>query len=152
MKRTLFLLLSLALVVLAGCAKTNFTPPAACVDQPSLILERVPDPRALDQALLTVQLGALELVKGYTPADANKVLDDIERILTITDGLTYAEAVGIIISKVDVANARAGAIIFILGPDLTQLAEPIPISPCDLVLIRTHLTRQRALVAIYGGK
>lgn len=148
----LFLLLSAVMIITAGCASTSpFIPPAACTDTgQSLILKTFPDPRGLDQGLLAVQLVALQKVPGYTKADAIKVLDEIQSAIDQSKGLTYAGLVNMIMTKLKVANSLAGGIVFIVGPDLEKLSNPIPISPCDLALVEKHLARQRALVEMSG--
>lgn len=143
-----FVILLVAIVLLAGCAATPYTPPPECIDQPSLILERFSDPRAIDKSLLAIHYAALKTVDGYTPEKANKVLDEIEYIVNEVDGLTYAELLMVITTKIDIANQEAGAVIFILGADVKGLNDPIPISPCDLVLIRKELDRHRMFIGL----
>lgn len=137
-------ILFITLILLVGCASiTPYTPPPECVDQPSLILERFSDPRVIDKSLLAIHYAALKTVDGYTPEKANEVLDEIEYIVNEVDGLTYAELLMVITTKIDIANQEAGAIIFILGPDIKGLNDSIPISECDFVLIRKELDRHR---------
>lgn len=145
------LVLVVLVAFLAGCASTTFVPPVECEKGDSLILKTFPDPRGLDKGLLVVQLAAIEQLPGYTPADAVKVLDDVERRLGQVGGMTYAELVGVIMTKLDIANSLAGGLVFIVGPDIGLLSHNIPISPCDLALVRKHLAKQRALVAIAGA-
>lgn len=149
MKR-LILLVSL-LLLLTACSTKPWVPPAECVDQDSVILQTIPDVQALDRGLLTVQLTALETIDGYGPAQAVAVLDDLSRQIERVDGLTYAHLVGIIREKLNIANALAGASLFILGDQIESLNQPLPISPCDLSLVRKHIERQKVLVLIYGS-
>lgn len=145
MKKMLLLVL---VFIIQGCASTPYVPPAVCVDQPSLILETFPDPRGLDKGLLFVQLGALQGIDGYTADNAHQVVDDLRQTVETAQDLTYAKLVGLIAAKIKIANALAGATLFIVGPDIQQLAKPLPISSCDLELVLLHLDRQDILIDI----
>lgn len=145
-----FILLLVSCIFIFGCA-SNFVPPAVCDNQPSLILETFPHPEALDRGLLAMQLTAMETIKGYNASDAHAVIADIREAVSKAQGLTYAKVVGLISNKVQIANSLAGAVVFIVGPDIGKLAKPIPISPCDLELIKLHLNRQDALIDIMTG-
>lgn len=136
--------------VLFACSTTPFVPPVACEGADSFILKTIPDVKAFDKGLLAVNVGTLELSKGYTPGDAIKVLDRIENLVDKAD-ITYAELVGLVSQKLEIANALAGAAIFIVGDDIQKLNRKLPISDCDKELIRIHLERQRAVVNIYKG-
>jgi hypothetical protein len=148
-----FLMLLVMVALLTACASTPYVPPSACEGQDSLILSTIDDPRALSKGLLAVNLVAMEGIEGYGPADAIAVLDKIEADLDALD-LTYAALVAYVLAKIQVANALAGAALFIAGDEIDRLNQPLPISPCDLALIRLHLQKQRMLVSIYaaGGK
>lgn len=146
MKR--FILLAALAAFLFGCAATPYSPPPECDAGGSLILERIPDIKALDKGLLTVQVAALETIDGYSAADAVEVLNQIEELVDASS--TYAELVAYISVKVDIANRLAGAMIFIIGDDIGQLNEPTPLSKCDEALVRKHLAKQRALLAFYA--
>ena len=139
----------IVLLLLSACAPRPFSPPAVCVDNPSFILETAPDPAALDKGLLIVNLAALQTIKGYTTADANEVLDQIEGLLDRTDA-TYLELTTYILQKADIANALAGSVIFIVGDDLQTLSSPLPVNACDIELIRRHLAKQRMLISLYA--
>jgi len=149
MKRALIALFCLILAV-ACTNQTSFVPPGVCVDSDSIILQTIEDPRPLDQGLMAVNLAALETIKGYTTADAQAVLDTVEDKLDALQ-TTYAELAGYILSRLTEANAAAGAAIFIIGPDIQKLKKPLPITECDIALIRLHLERQRLMLAIYQG-
>lgn len=144
-----FLLVAILLFV-GGCASRPFVPPEACLDSPSLIVERIPDVQALDRGLLTIQLAALEKVKGYDYKDALAVIDQIEEMADASK--TYATLVAYVARQVDLANRLAGAVIFIIGEDLSTLNEDVPISDCDRLLVKKHLDKQRALIAFYTVK
>jgi hypothetical protein len=145
-----YLILLLVLVaLLGGCAQKPFLPPAACDNQPSLILSTFPDPFALDSGLLSVNLAALELIDGYRGADARRVLDQVEAMVSRAD-MTYAELAAFITTKLQVANALAGGLLFVVGPSIDLLAKPVALMPCDVALIRAHLAKQKMLVTIYG--
>jgi hypothetical protein len=151
MRHARFGIILLAFLVIAvGCAPRPFVPPVECEGQSSLILKEIPDPAALDKGLLAINLGAMKTVKGYDQKDAVAVLDQIEAMLVQAD-MTYADLTGYILAKLDVANALAGGLIFIIGDDIGRLNQTIPISGCDIELVRRHLERQRVLVAIYGA-
>ncbi len=147
--KKLILLFAIA-ILLAGCATTPYIPPAECEGGNSYILGTIKDVKALDRGLLTVQVAALETIDGYSSADANKVLDQIEE-LVISAG-TYAELVVYITKKVEVANSLAGAAIFILGDDISSLNADTPLSACDTMLVRKHLAKQRAILAFYASR
>lgn len=148
MKR--LILFAVLLSFAAGCAPRPFTPPPECVDEPSFILEYSHDPAALDKGLLIVNLIALEKVKGYTVDDANRVLDQVDEMLTVA-GTTYEQVALYILAKTKIANALAGSVVFIVGPDIDGLSTPFPINPCDIALIRAHLAKQRMLLALYAA-
>jgi len=150
MKKLIFVVL--LTFVLGGCASTPYVSPEGCVNQPSFIQDKVKDPRALDKALLGVQFVALESLANYTYADAQKVLADIRTLVNTMDGLTYADVVAFIQSKLATANRNAGAAIFILGPNITALSIPEVITPCDKILIDIHLAHQETLIMFYAGK
>lgn len=143
---TLFLVL---VFLLTGCSTKPFVPPAVCEGQQSIILSSVKDPQALDKGLLMVNLIALDQIDGYEPADATKVLNQIDAMVA-KGGMTYAEMVGYIFDKLEVANALAGGAMFIIGDDLMALDQSVQISACDIALIRAHLSKQRVLIAMYG--
>lgn len=138
-----------ALLLVTGCANQGlFTPPAECVDAQSVILEKFPNPIGLDKALLGVQLVALSEIEGYTKEDAIAVLDDLQAFLK--GGITYADAVELIQSKLNMANSLAGGAIFIVGVDISVLSTGITVSECDLKLIDMHIERQKLLIQIYS--
>jgi hypothetical protein len=149
MKRALIALFCLLLTV-ACTNQTSFVPPNACVDSDSIILQTIEDPRPLDQGLMAVNLTALETIDGYSIEDAQAVLDTVEDKLAALQ-TTYAELAGYILARLTEANAAAGAAIFIIGPDIQRLNKPLPITECDIALIRLHLERQRLMLAIYQG-
>jgi hypothetical protein len=135
--------------LLAACSPQTFVPPDACVDQPSLILDATKgDPRVLDKSLLAGQFGAIQIIPGYSADDAHAVVQNIRGEVLKTQGMTYAQLVGMVLSKVEQANALAGAAIFIIGPDIQVLNKPIPISTCDAALVLKHLDRQDVLIDI----
>lgn len=148
MKQLMMLFVVCALLV--GCASKEFVPPEVCDNQESHILEVMPNPTGLDKALLGTNLGAMEMIEGYGPKEALAVIDQVDEKVNSVD-MTYAELVGYIMRKVEVANGLAGASIFIVGPDLRRLASPLPVSRCDIELVRRHLERQRVLVQLYGA-
>ena len=149
MKKITFALVLLAF--LTACSNpTPFTPPNACETGDSLILDTFPDPRPLSDALLTVNLVAMETVKGYGPEEAVEVLAQIEKGLAAGE-MTYADAVTFIIAKTRVANKLAGAAVFMLGPQIQSLSRESMLSECDAELIRRHLARQMDMLAAYQG-
>lgn len=150
MKNLILLATLICLTLTMGCTPRPFTPPPECVGQPSLILENTPDPAALDKGLLIINLAALQAVKGYGVDDAYTVLDQVDEMLKIA-GTSYAEVAVYILAKAKIANALAGSLIFIVGPDIENLSKPIPINPCDIALIRAHLAKQRMLLALYAA-
>lgn len=145
-----YFILSIVILTLTACTSGPFVPPVECEGQPSLILEKFPDPRGLDKALLSVQLAAMTQIKGYEKKDAIQVLNDIEDRITNIEKATYADLVGLVTSKLKIANSLAGGVVFIIGQDLDVLSEPVPISACDMALVRKHLAKQKALIAIAG--
>ena len=146
-----FTILILLVVLLSACAPRPFSPPAECVENPSFVLDAIPNPTALERDLLVINLAALETIKGYTPADAIEVLDQIDGLLDKTDA-TYLELVSYITQKIGIANALAGSMVFILGDDLDALSSPLTVNVCDVALIRRYLAKQRMLIAIYSNK
>lgn len=143
------IVMMLTCLTLLGCANTGtFVPPAECLDSESTILAKFPNPTGLDKALLSVQLIALSEIEGYTKADAVAVLDDLQAVLA--NGITYADAVEFITSKLDIANSLAGGAIFIVGADISVLSSGVEISECDLKLIDLHIQRQKLLIQIFN--
>ena len=142
-----FLVLLVCLV--CGCsANKTFQPPQECIDQPSLILDNVPDPVLLSKSLLVVQAAALEKLSKYNAKDAMQVIDTIEDYLLSND-MTYAKLIAFVMKKIEIVNSRVGIAIFIMGDDVGALEKAIPISNCDKTLIAMHLARQKALIAFY---
>jgi hypothetical protein len=153
MKKLLIFVAALALAITMGCATIGNTPyeaPEICQDAESLILKKFPDPRGLDTGLLAVQLVALETVKGYNKDEAIKILNEIQDNISI--GMTYADVVEYIQVKIDLANTKYGAALFIVGVDISILAEPLPISDCDIALVKKHMNKQIALIKIYNAE
>lgn len=148
--RKFSVLLVIISIGMIGCAPKPYIPPEECNDSQSLILATINSPAALSKGLLAVNLVALESIRGYGPDDATAVLDKIEENLTML-GMTYAEMVGYVMSKIKLANALAGAAVFVMGDEITALDSPAPVSPCDIALVRLHLQKQRALVALYSA-
>jgi len=135
---------------LVACVAQPFVPPPECDGQASLILQQIADPAGLDKGLLMVNLVAMEKIDGYAPQSAIEVLNQVEDMLNQGQP-TYAEVAGFILAKLEIANALAGGLIFIVGDDLMALTEPLPISACDIALVRAHLAKQRMLVTLYSG-
>lgn len=159
MKKALNILVSITLTLvmcflLYACSYNKpYTPPEGCSAENSVILEKASDPRDLDRALLGVQLLALETLDNYSYADAEKVLDEIEQIVNDFEAMTYKELLYFVSAKLDVANNRAGAAVFVLGPNVSSTFNiPEVISPCDKSLINIHLEHQRTLIKFYSNK
>jgi len=142
-----YVVIFVALLTLSACTPRPFQPPSVCETSDSIILERIPDVKALSQGLLTIQLAALETVEGYTADDAGAVLDQVE--IFIDSAGTYASLVSYITNKLEIANGLAGAMVFILGDEINQLALTTPITPCDKALIKAHIARERLLLTLY---
>jgi hypothetical protein len=142
-----YLTILLAILFLAGCATSPYTPPIECQAGKSLILERIPDARALDKGLMAVQLAALEGLPAYSKADAIAILNIIEE--RIDQGMSYANLVEYVSAKLELANNIAGAVIFIIGDSIRLLDSPFEISACDKVLIKRHIAKQKMLLTIY---
>ncbi len=144
------LILFALLIALVGCTTAPFQPPEICQNgAKSLILEKIPNPAALSSALLVVQIAALEGAKQYTGTDALKALDQIDTLLASTT--SYAGILSLINSKIKTANNLAGAAVFLIGDKINLLDSPALLSPCDRELIRMHLAKQRAVLALYVG-
>jgi hypothetical protein len=143
------ILSALAVVLLLGCASTGtYVAPGECLDGPSVILEKFPDPRGLDKGLLSVQLVALDQIDGYTKADAVAVLDQLRE--SLVGGITYADGIELITKQLAIGNSLAGGAIFIVGPDISVLSSGIVISACDMALIDKHIAKQKVLIQIYN--
>lgn len=142
-----FLILLVVATLLIGC--TPFSPPAACVNQPSRILDVFDNPTGLDRGLLIVNAVALKSLDNYRVSVATAILDRVENELD--SGTTYVDLVLYILEKMEVANDLTGSVLFVVGPHLEQLSSPLKISPCDRALIRLHLRKQRALLALYSA-
>lgn len=145
--RFVFVALLLVATLFAGC--TPFSPPSACVGQPSRILDVFDNPTGLDRGLLIVNAVALKSLDNYHVSVAKAILDRVENELD--SGTTYVDLVLYILEKMEVANDLTGSILFVVGPRLEQLSSPLRISTCDRALIRIHLQKQRALLALYSA-
>lgn len=137
-------------LTLAACNSTTFIPPKECEGDRSLLLQTIKDPQALSKGLMTINLLAMEKLDNYGPKDATAVLDQVEKMVAGTH-MTYAELVGYLLDKLEVANALAGAAVFIVGEDISKLNMLVPITTCDRELVLKHIEKQRVLVAIYGA-
>jgi hypothetical protein len=144
---TILLIPALALS-LTACAGRGWTPPVECTpESKSIILERIPNPK---EASLVLQLANLQSLKRhvYGVNDAAKLIDLIEEKLD--HGITYAELVGYVFREVAKLEKQYGAEIFLMSQYLEIINAPLPISPCDVALIRAHLDQQRKVLMLVG--
>ncbi|MFK4765324.1 hypothetical protein ACI3L3_11165 [Desulfobaculum sp. SPO524] len=150
--KVLLLPLPLCAMLLAACATQTapaYTPPAPCEGQPSLILEKMPDPRAASGLLIVANAAAVK-AELYTAREALAVIDTIEAFLAQAG--SYSELVSFVMARVADANARAGTQVFLVADILPQLDSPLPISACDRALVRIHLAKQRLAIAAVGAE
>ena len=147
-----FLVVLLVAFVLAACAPAGpYVPPDQCAEgNPSLILEKFPDPRVLDKGLMTAQLMAFKLVKGYDYAKAVELIDKLESYVDKYADMTYAQLLIELTTSIENLNRDAGAVILISGADISVLESPERITACDRVLIRQEFERQRLLISLYA--
>ena len=140
---TKIFMLIFAIIIFSGCTKTNFKPPEICNNSDSLILKHIDNPVALSNVFIKVDLVAIDKIPGYDRKDAIKVLDEVESFINDIGGTTYAHLIEYLLAKFRLANASAGAIVFTLSSQIQVLNSSMPITDCDLAMIKIHIQKHR---------
>jgi hypothetical protein len=144
----LYFLLFWSLILLQGCVR-SYVVPEVCKESSSIILNHAETMKFVDQGLLGLQLTALKKMDSYSTKDAFLVIDQLEALLQ-SPAITYTTLLAYANKIVDRANNDIGAVVFILGGDLTFFDKDIFITNCDKALIASHLARQRGLIMVYS--
>ena len=138
-------------MMLTGCGKgsviSNWTPPAVCQNSTDSLLMKLPEPHLISTGLVYANV-KLAQKYGYGP-EVVAVLDDINARLV--DGLTGHDFLEMVSARVATLNTQY-ALELMLVAEAVNLDVPIPLSACDLELIRLHLERQKSMLKLFGGK
>jgi len=152
MRRKLnFLLIVIAFVAVistSGCLNQEFIAPEGCSADNSVILQVTNgNPISLSNALLVINIIAIERVDSYSSEDARTLLSAIRA--RVNAGITYRDLYYEIVRKVSAANSAAGMVIFTLTPNLMNISDVggfRVLSDCDVILINRHLDEQESIL------
>jgi len=147
----LIMLMAFGGMMLTGCGKvsviSNWTPPAVCQNSTDSLLMKLPEPHLISTGLVYANV-KLAQKYGYGP-EVVAVLNDINARLV--DGLTGHDFLEMVSARVATLNTQY-ALELMLVAEAVNLDVPIPLSACDLELIRLHLERQKSMLKLFGGK
>ena len=137
--------------MLSGCGKhgsvlTTWEPPAVCTNSTDSLLLKLPEPLLISKGLVYANV-KLAQKYGYGP-EAIKVIEEIDAQLV--DGLTGQDFIAMVQSHVANLNEKY-ALELMLVADVVNLNVPVPLSACDIELIRLHLQRQKSMLQLFGG-
>jgi hypothetical protein len=133
-------------VLLFGCAtiKDAGVRPAGCED--SLIYDKVPQPDLVGVGLM---LAVSETSLQYPQARPYiaGAIDALTRSLA-GEKPTYAAFALEVFQDITWINQNFGARLVLIKPVVLAFDSPLPISSCDLALIRNHLAMQKAALTV----
>lgn len=146
-----FLLIVIAFVAVistSGCLNQEFIAPEGCSADNSVILQVTNgNPISLSNALLVINIIAIERLDSYSSEDARTLLSAIRA--KVNAGITYRDLYYEIARKVSAANSAAGMAIFTLTPKLMNISDVggfKVLSDCDVILINRHLDEQESIL------
>jgi len=141
------LLLAFAVCTLIfGCATVQTkTVPTGCED--SVIYKNVPTPELVGVGLVIAMSEAARQYPQAKPYIIN-ILSALTNMLS-QDKPTYAGFALKAAENIAWVNDNFGARLVLLQPIIYYFDSPLPISACDLALIRNHLAMQKAALASY---
>jgi len=143
-----YLMLILAVLMVAGCAGLQFGLEPVCKSAPecSLICAAIPDPENQD---LLIQLVNDELLYQdvYTAADAIAFLDKLNFI--IVNATSYAGLISAVDAELNILPDRIRNKFYILSRCSLVLSKEIPICDFDRDLLRKGIQNQKDVALKY---
>lgn len=140
---------------LLGCMpQSNMHLPDVCLTdngtrcEDSLILEHINNPYNASIVLEIANLEMLSRMELYNVKDAHLFFDDIERKLE--HFTTWKDLFDYVAFQLAALNDRAQMELMYITSYFHVLNEPIPLSECDIALVRAHIERQRRLLNRYN--
>jgi hypothetical protein len=109
----------------------------------------------MSTTLQIANLGALE-ANLYTAKKAGEFVDriiaDLEELKTAGTSITYYEAIAYLDKKFEVLDPKIqAAFVLIDSSNLLSTKIELPLCSYDIDLLIRHLSKQRAIITIYGG-
>jgi hypothetical protein len=138
----------LFVLFVSGCANQEFITPDGCSADNSIILQVTNgNPITLSNALLVINIIAIEKLDNYSVDDARTLLSAIRA--KVNSGITYRDLYYEIVRKVSDANSSAGSTIFMLAPKFVSISDiggNKLLSDCDVQLINRHLDEHESVL------
>lgn len=141
--KKLIMIMTLVLFVIGGCVKSEYVAPDNCYNNGSIIDDSIilkltnGDPRVIGNLTKTAAIIYLSEHPEYLSI-SNKVLDTIENYLN--QGVTYNVLFAYIMNNIKkIDTVYVGGVIMLMGDFSSLTTVNLPLSECDIALLRKNL-------------